>query len=113
MKNFKVINGVKNLGYIKANNLAEVEVVVAVNFPEDYFGCNIYEVDKNGDSFVGCDLVYIPIKEFFGQDANAIDIAANHLSNFIREKNNLMEKTIDSEETILTFPKLDSLLESL
>lgn len=113
MKNFKVINGEKKLGYIRANNLSEVELLVAVNFPEDYFGCNIFQVDEEGNSFSGCDFSLIPVKEYFGENANAMEIAANNLVNRIRTENNLVKKEVSYDGTCYSFPKLESLLKSL
>lgn len=83
-------------GTIKCNDLTTAELFLVVNFPDDFFGANIRNVEKG-------EFLMIPVKEVYGDDADPIKIAVRNVDGHIKIKNGLCD-VMEDEDGIVRKP---------
>ena len=88
-KEFKVIGGKSNKVLFEnvKGTTTEILLMVAVEFPEEYFGCNVIGTNNN-------DFHCVAVEEFYGGET-ALEAAAKAMVYTTREKNGFYEETED------------------
>ena len=112
MKNYRVVSNKKTiLESIDANSTAEVGVLVAVEFGDLYFGCQIIEnvsEEVQKERGYGPDFHCVSVKRSYeNKNVNPIIEAAKSFNLEIRYNNDLYESRFDHEDgELFSFPHL-------
>lgn len=82
MKNWKLVaynevtKEIKEVACFKSENLNTAEQHVIDQLPQYYYGCNIVELNSEGEEFRNCDFLCVPVKEYFQKFNHELPVPA-------------------------------------